>query len=75
MEYRDSSEDLTKIISSLLKEEAAELVEMKLTRSEGKILLRLLIDNKSGGITLGVCAHLNRRIGEILEESDLIKES
>jgi ribosome maturation factor RimP len=75
MEYRDSAEDLTKIISSFLEEEGAELVEMKLTRSEGKTLLRLLIDNKSGGITLGECLQLNRRIGEMLENSDLIKES
>ena len=75
MDYLDYSAELTKTISPLLEEEDAELVEIKLSRQEGKILLRMLIDKKSGGITIGECSQLNHKIGALLDNSDLIKES
>lgn len=37
--------------------------------------MRLLIDRLEGGITLDDCANLNEKIGRILDNLDIIKES
>jgi ribosome maturation factor RimP len=65
---------LENLISQYLKGQGLELVEL-IYRSEGQgSVLRILADRPEGGITLGECAVLNSRIGEILDEEDIIKE-
>lgn len=44
-------------------------------RYEGKdLILRVLADKLNGGINLDECAMLNREIGVLLDEKDIIKE-
>lgn len=58
----------------VLTEEAAELVDLLLSRSKGALLIRFLVD-KSGGITVDECARLNRRIAQVMEEKNIIQQS
>ena len=63
---------LNKIVRDHLAENRLELVEL-IHRYEGRdLVLRLLVDKPKGGITLGECALLNRKIGDILDENDIL---
>ena len=52
-------------------QEGVELVELELEPSKSMLLLRFLAD-RQGGISIQECAKVNRRIGFILEEADII---
>lgn len=58
-------------IDSLLRVEEVELVDIVCRRGGGRLVLRLLVD-KQGGISLGECSSLNRKLGESLDELNLI---
>ena len=63
---------LNKIISDFLAENNFELVEF-IHRYEGRdLVLRLLVDKTEGSISMGECAQLNRQIGRLLDEKDII---
>jgi len=61
-------------IEPILKEEQVELVEVIFRREAGKQVLRLLVD-KEVGIQMADCVRLNQRIGQILDEADIIQEN
>ena len=65
---------IKELISPLFPEGSYDLVDMALKREAGRMILRLLVDRPTGGITLDECAKLNSKIGEILDEADLIQE-
>lgn len=44
-------------------------------RYEGRdLFLRILVDRPEGGISLGECALLNRELGDILEEKNILEQ-
>ena len=51
-----------------------ELIELKSMNSGSGLILRFLVDRVEGGITLNDCAQLNKNIGKLLEEKDIISE-
>jgi ribosome maturation factor RimP len=61
-------------IEPLLVQEAAELVDLRYLRENGRWVLRFYID-KTGGITLDDCEQLSYRIGGLLDLQDLIPGS
>jgi ribosome maturation factor RimP len=65
---------IREIIVPVLQEENAELVEIIYRREAGRQILRLLVD-RDGGVKLADCARLNERIGQVLDERDIIQES
>ncbi len=65
---------IREIIEPILQEEGAELVEIIYRKEAGRQVLRLLVD-RGGCIKLSDCARLNERIGQILDEQDIIQES
>ena len=67
-------ESLRKIISEILEVRGAEMIDLIYRREGPKYVLRILADTP-GGISLNECAELNRLIGEVLEERNLIQES
>ncbi|MFH0790007.1 MAG: ribosome maturation factor RimP [Candidatus Omnitrophota bacterium] len=73
MNEAEFSGDLEKIILSILKEEDIELVEFRFIRGRNNSLLRLLIDKRGGGINLDDCARLNRKIGNVLDENNIME--
>jgi len=52
--------------------QAIELIDLILRYEGKKTILTVLVDRPEGGITLGECALLNRQLGAILEEKNII---
>jgi ribosome maturation factor RimP len=62
------------VIEEYLQKGGFELIEL-IYRFEGRdIVLRILADRPEGGITLDECARLNKEMGFMLDERDIIKE-
>jgi ribosome maturation factor RimP len=72
MKNEQLSAELERCIGDFLSARGLELVEI-IFRPEGQgTVLRLLVDLPMGGISLGECAGLNRAIGDMLEEKNII---
>jgi len=64
--------ELNELIGACLSRQNLELIDL-ICRDEGNnLVLRILVDVPGGGITLGECALLNRKLGELLEEKNII---
>jgi len=74
MSLQDMLSQLEQAILPILEAEAFELVEMNFLTSGRRPTLRLLVDRKEGGISLGDCARLNTKIGETLDKNNLIQD-
>ncbi|MFA6350036.1 MAG: ribosome maturation factor RimP [Candidatus Omnitrophota bacterium] len=75
MDRQEIIEQLNSVISEYLDCQDMELVEL-VYRQEGRdLVLRLLVDYPEGGITIGECAELNRSIGNLLDEKDIIQQN
>ncbi|MDD5246842.1 MAG: ribosome maturation factor RimP [Candidatus Omnitrophica bacterium] len=65
---------LNELIEEFLKSQGLELVEV-IYRQEGRThVLRIFADRPEGGITLEECSLLNREIGRMLEEKNILQE-
>ena len=73
MEENVIVERVRELTSRLLSEAGIELVELTYRRESGGMTLRFTVD-KAGGITIGECGALNRKIADILDEADPIEE-
>ena len=65
-------EIIARLISDFLAENNFELVEFTHRYEGSDLILRLLVDKPEGLISMGECAQLNRRIGQLLDEKDII---
>jgi len=64
--------ELKRIIAEDLAKNNFELVEFT-HRYEGRdLVLRLLVDKPQGGIAMDECESLNRSLGQLLDEKDII---
>ena len=74
MDRQEMTSELENLFGDYLKSLGLELVEL-ICRLEGRgLVLRLLVDKPEGGITLEECAGLNRQMGNLLEEKNIIQE-
>ncbi len=62
------------IIEPVIQEEKAELVEIIFRKEAARQVLKLLVD-KDNGIQLADCVRLNEKIGQALDQADIIQES
>ncbi|MFC1675000.1 ribosome maturation factor RimP [Candidatus Omnitrophota bacterium] len=74
MHFEELNQQLKKVIEPFLEQDRVELVELRLIRQDGRPTLRILVDKKDGGISVGECAMLNREIGKLLDQEDLIRD-
>ena len=65
---------IKEVIEPVLKEEQVELVKLIFRKEAGKQVLRILADKESG-IQMADCVRLNQRIGQVLDEANIIQES
>ncbi|MCK4518864.1 MAG: hypothetical protein KAU12_01975 [Candidatus Omnitrophica bacterium] len=72
MNNEELKEKLKNAASGLLEARGLELVEIVLGSRRQKGLVVLFLLDKPGGITLEECAEFNRRMGEIMEENEII---
>ncbi|MBI4054607.1 MAG: ribosome maturation factor RimP [Elusimicrobia bacterium] len=61
-------------VGPLLAEELAELVDLQCIHQGGRWVLRFFLD-KAGGITLGDCERLSRKIESLMDSQNLLQVS
>jgi ribosome maturation factor RimP len=61
------------LVTPILREHGAELVDMAFVHEHGQWVLRFFLD-KAGGITLDDCAQISDHIGRALDATDLISQ-
>jgi len=66
--------ELENIISAFLLDKGLDLIELVCQRQGRDLLLRVITDKPQGGINLGECSQLNRELGNLFEERDIIQE-
>jgi ribosome maturation factor RimP len=66
--------ELEQLLTPLLEKEAAELVDLQYVTEAGKKVLRVFADKESG-IKLSDCEYLSNKIGECLDEANIIPDS
>jgi len=64
--------ELENLISISFGAKNIELVDLSYKRQGNKLVLKILADKPSGGITVDECALLNRQLGDMLEEKNMI---
>ena len=74
MDNQILTERLQQAIAPVLEDLQAELVELDLVMASGQIIIRLLVDKPGAGINLDECALINRRLGDIVEEQNIIPD-
>ena len=74
MDLQSKAMQLRQAILPILEEDGVELVEMNFITARVRPTLRLLVDRKEGGISLGECARLNSKIGEKLGENYVFQD-
>jgi ribosome maturation factor RimP len=62
-------------LEDFLKKEGFILVDLNFVSEGQRFILRILTDHPEGGINLEECSYLNQRIGQILDEKNLIDQS
>jgi ribosome maturation factor RimP len=67
-------ERIQQVIAPVLEDAQAELVELDLVRTSGQVIVRLLVDKIEERISLGECALINRRLGDVFEEQNIIPD-
>jgi ribosome maturation factor RimP len=70
MDRQEIAGQLEPVIEGYIKPLGFELVELVSFRQSGDLVLRVLADKPSGGITMEDCGRLNFEIRRHLEESD-----
>jgi ribosome maturation factor RimP len=58
-------------VQPLVEEEGLEMVELQFSASGAASILRVFVD-RAGGVTLGQCASISRKLGDFLDTEDLI---
>ncbi len=64
---------LRDVIGAYLSEQGLDFIDLIYRYESGGLVLRVLVDTLEGGISLGECARINRQIGIMLDEKDIIK--
>lgn len=64
-----------RIVEPILTEEGLELVDVEFRRERAGWVLRIYIDRRGGGVTLGDCVKVSRELGELLDVEDFIPYS
>lgn len=70
-DYEKKTEEL---LMPIMEEHGFELVDTEFVREGGSYYLRAYID-KPGGITIDDCETVSRRLSDLLDEKDFIRES
>jgi ribosome maturation factor RimP len=73
MDKQEIIEQLSSIIGDYLKIQGLDLVDLIYRREGSDFVLRILVDKPEGGITIGECTILNKQIGNLLDEKDVLE--
>ncbi|MDD5347903.1 MAG: hypothetical protein PHT59_04740 [Candidatus Omnitrophica bacterium] len=73
MEDKALAGQLEQLIREYLEVKCLDLVELIVRRQGNRLVVGILADKPLGGITLGECTDLNRGIGSLLEEREIMQ--
>ena len=68
-----SANEIEEMVTPLLEQEGAELVDLQWRKEGPQWVLRLFLD-KPAGITLDDCEYFSNRVGALLDERDAISQ-
>ncbi len=71
MSLRDSQEQLREAIDRLAADSGLEVIECRVSTYGSRCMIRCLVDNPGGGITVEACASFNRAVVSFLEASSV----
>ena len=74
MDKTELESQVRSVIEDYLRGRGMELVDLICRHEGGDLFLRILADRLEGGINLGECASINREIGCMLDERDILRE-
>ncbi len=66
--------EIFEYLAPVIRFEGYELIELNLGNHKGKLFLKILLD-KIGGITMGECVEMNRKISRLLDKTSFIERS
>jgi len=66
-------EKIRSLIEPLVLENQGSILDITYKREGGSLILRVVVD-KEGGITMGECAELNKKLSDILDKENIIDE-
>lgn len=72
---RELIDKIKELIQPFLKQMELELFEITCKPQGKRMLLRILVDRREGGISLEDCAALNQSLGELLDREDFIESN
>jgi len=73
VEIESTQETLNKELKQIADGLGIEIIELSLKRASNRLIVRILVD-KAGGINIDECALINKSIGSIVEEKELIPQ-
>jgi ribosome maturation factor RimP len=73
MDRQQTIAELKNIIGDLLRIQGLDLIDLIYRYEAGALVLRILVDRPTGGITLNECAQVNNQISQILDEKDILQ--
>jgi ribosome maturation factor RimP len=71
---QELSRQIEELAVALLEKVGVELFRLSIVRRKGKVMMEILADKPTGGITLDECAALNRQIIGAIDGQNLIDE-
>ncbi len=74
MAGRDYEQKTEELVTPIVEEHSFELVDVEYVKEAGEWYLRVYID-KPGGITIDDCEAVSRRLSDLLDEKDFIKDA
>ena len=70
----DLAPTIEQMIEPFLTQKNAVLFDIAIHPYSGNIRIEILVDKPHGGITIQECSEINRQLGDILEEQNLISQ-
>ena len=68
------TERIQTLIMPHIQELSAELVELRLKYHRGRIIVDIIADRPEGGITIGECTSINKRVTQVIEQHQCLGE-
>ncbi|OQX81905.1 MAG: hypothetical protein B6D56_01065 [Candidatus Omnitrophica bacterium 4484_70.1] len=71
---RDTEERIKLGVKNILNKEGLEMIEFKIFYSQGRFTIRSVVDYSQGGVTLDMCAKMNKQVFSFLEKENILGE-
>ena len=74
MEKDNLASQVENLIETYLINQGFELIEFSCRQQGGDLMVRILADRLEGGISINECSRINREVGAMLDEKNVIEQ-